>query len=144
MVAPFWHSIHHHLGSRPWKTFGALFGVRSAYLQAYTPPANGQAEVAGKTFKTFLRKIAKEEHECWVQLISHVLRMYHDIPGPTGLSPYQIIFGRHRPLAGLPYEITKPACDAEAFFLQMEKFDGLVADHMNALHQQKCEDYNKK
>lgn len=127
-----------------WKTLCALFGVRSAYSQAYNPQANGRAEVAGKTFKTFLRKIAEEEHECWVQLIPHVLRKYHDIPGPTGLSPYQIIFGRHRPLAGLPYEIPKPAFDAEAFFLQMEKFDEMVANHMNALHQQKCEDYNKK
>ena len=74
------------------KTLCALFGVRSAYSQAYNPQANGRAEVAGKIFKTFLRKIAEEEHECWVQLIPHVLCKYHDIPGPTGLSPYQINF----------------------------------------------------
>ena len=53
--------------------------------------------------------------------------------------PRNPIFGCHRPMAGLPYEIRKPA-----FFLQMEKFDELVANHMNALHQQKCEDNNKK
>ena len=31
-------------------------------------------------------------------------QMYQDTAGPTGLSPYQIVYGRERHNAGVPYE----------------------------------------
>ena len=44
-----------------WRTLCAQLGVQSAYAQAYHPQANRRAEVAGKTFKTWLRKISEGE-----------------------------------------------------------------------------------
>ena len=82
-----------------WRTLCAQLGIQQAFAQAYHPQANGRAEVAGKTFKTWLRKISEEEKSCWVELIPHVLSKYHDMPGVSGLSPYEIVYGRQRPLA---------------------------------------------
>ena len=77
-----------------WRTLCAQLGVQSAYAQAYHP------QVSGKTFKTWLRKISEGGKVCWVELIPHLLRKYHDMPGVSGLSPYEIVYGRQRPLAG--------------------------------------------
>ena len=79
--------------------------------------------MAGKTFKMWLRKISEEEHKCWVEMIPHVLRKYHDMPGVSGLSPYEIVYGRQRPLAGLPYSTPKGSEDAIEFFKRMERMD---------------------
>ena len=50
----------------------------------------------------------------------HVCQMYHDRAGPTGLSPYQIVYGRERHNAGVPYEGVKAEA-AEAWF-QKQKY----------------------
>ena len=63
--------------------------------------------MAGKTFKTWLRKISEVEKVCWVEWIPHVLRKYHDVLGVSGLSPYETVDGRQRLLAGLPYEVPR-------------------------------------
>ena len=51
-----------------WRTLCAQLGVQSAFAQAYHPQANGRAEVAGKTFKTWSRKISGGEKVCWVDI----------------------------------------------------------------------------
>ena len=50
-----------------------------------------------------LRKVAQESEENWVALLPKVVNFYHDTPSELGFSPYQIVFGRDRPLANLPY-----------------------------------------
>ena len=60
-----------------------LFAIGGAHGILPGIPSTGEwsAEVAGKTFKMWLRKISEEEHKCWVEMIPHVLRKYHDMPG---------------------------------------------------------------
>ena len=62
-------------------------------------------------------------------LIPHVLRKYHAMLGVSGLSPYEIVYGRQRPLAGLPYEVPRVYEDAVEFFKRMEELDERVAKH---------------
>ena len=63
-----------------------------------------------------------------------VLRMYHDTPGESGISPYQIVFGRERNLAGVPYVPLQECEDAQTFFDRMEALDQRVAAIMNQKH----------
>ena len=95
--------------------------------------------MTGKTFKTWLRKISEGEKVCWVELIPHVLRKYHDMSGVSGLSPYEIVYGRQRPLAGLPYEVPRVCEDAVEFFKRMEELDQRVAKHLDDEHRTRCE-----
>ena len=124
-----------------WRTLCGLLGVRTAYAQAYHHQANGRAEVAGKTFKMWLRKIAEENRGDWVELIPHVLRKYHDMPGVNGL--YEIVYGRYRPLAGLPYQAPRVSEDAVEYFDRMRQLDHNVAKHLDAIHQKQVDWKNR-
>ena len=72
----------------------------------------------------------------WTETLPRVIRMHHDMEGPSGLTPYQIVFGRERSLAGLPFTPTRECEDAESFFKRMEEQDQLVAEHLNEVHKQ--------
>ena len=50
-----------------------------------------------------------------VEAIPQVLDRIHDTVGEAGYSPYEILFGRERPLAGLPYEPEHECEDAVSF-----------------------------
>ena len=110
-----------------WKTICASLGIRQAYSQAYHHRANGRAEAAGYQLLTRLRKIQTQERMCWVEALPAVLRCLHDTKGEAGLSPYEIVFGRERPLAGLPYTPPREAEDAVQFMQRQREFDQKVA-----------------
>jgi hypothetical protein len=125
-----------------WRTMCARLGIRQAYSQAYRPQANGRAEFAGKTLIGLLRKLHAEEKVNWVEALPRVLRMYHDTPGESGFSPYQVVFGRERYLAGVPYEPLKECEGAQAFFDRMDDLDKRVAQVLNQQHWQEARRIN--
>ena len=127
-----------------WRTLCGLFGVRQAYSQAYYHPGNGRAEVVGEQLEKRLRKIQADHGICWVEALPRAVRQLHDAPGPSGLSPYEILFGRHRPTAGVPYEPPRVALDAVAFFDHQKEVDQKVAAAMNDLHLARAEKVNKR
>ena len=98
-----------------WRTLCSLLGVRLFASQAYHHQANGRAEVAGRHVITRLNLCNQDVGETWVTLLPHVLDCIHDTVGVGGYSPYQIMFGRERPMHGLPYEIPKSWQDARFF-----------------------------
>ena len=117
-----------------WKTMCARLGIRQAYSQAYRPQANGRAEVAGKSLIGILRKLNAEDQVNWIEALPRVLRAYHDNPGESGHSPFQLMFGRDRNLAGAPYELVRECEDSKEFFLRMEELDRLASEALNAQH----------
>ena len=81
-----------------------------------------------------LTKMVKDPLEpgvSWVELLPKALRHLHDTPGEAGLSPYEVVFGRHRPMAGLPYKPVREAEDAMAFMRKMKEQDEAVAKRLN-------------
>ena len=133
-----------HFTGEWWRTMCANLGIRQAYSQAYHHQANGRAEMAGQLLLEKLRKIQVEEKKNWVELLPAVVDRYHDIPGESGLSPYQTLFGRERPLANLPYLPPKECEDANQFFKRMKEIDKSVAKLLNDLHQKQVEKINQK
>ena len=120
----------------------ARLGIRQDYSQAYRPQANRRAEGAGKTLLSILRKLNAKERINWVEALPRVLRMYHDMVGESGLSPFQIVFGRERNLAGVPYEIPRECEGAEVFFARMGEVDKTVAKVLNEAHQKEAAKVN--
>ena len=131
-----------HFAGAWWRTMCAMLGVRQAYAQAYHHPANGRAEVAGAQLQKRLRKLQAEEGLCWVQALPRAIRLLHDVPGPAGISPYQILYGRERPYAGVPYEAPIMSPDAVSFFQEQAEMDRKVARVLNDLHQERAEKVN--
>jgi hypothetical protein len=79
----------------------------------------------------------------WVELLPTAIRQIHDIPGESGLSPYQIVLGRNRPYANLPYLPLREAHDATTWLAHMTTLRQTVADRLNALHEKRTEGVNK-
>jgi hypothetical protein len=134
-----------HFISGWWKTMCNRLGIRLAFSQAYRPQANGKAEVSGRVIKDMLRKLHIENKLGinWVEALPRVLRIQHDTIDPiTGLSPYQIVFGRDRALAALPWEKFEEAPEASTFFNHIAEIDVEVADRLNKAHQKLAERIN--
>jgi hypothetical protein len=110
-----------HFANEWWKTMCAKLGIRQAFSQAYHHQANGRAEMAGQQIEEKLRKMQAQDKINWVEALPTVLDRIHDIPGETGLSPYQILFGRERPMAAIPYTPPKECEDAQHFFIVWPK-----------------------
>ena len=116
-----------HFANSWWKTMCAQWGITHIYTQPYHHQANGRAEMAGQQVQEILRKLNVDEHLNWVEMIPGVLRRLHDAPGESGLSPYEIVFGRERFCARVPYDPPKVCEDAQEFFEQMSANDRRVA-----------------
>ena len=126
-----------------WKTLCAVQGIRHAYSQAYHHRANGRAERAGQQIMEKARKIQIDEGMTWVESLPQILDRIHDTVGESGMSPYEVLFGRHRPLGGLPYVPQRECEDALSFFRRQRDVDEKVAKHLNDLHVRQSSYHNR-
>ena len=133
-----------HFAGAWWRTMCALHGVRQGFAQAYHHEGNGRAERIGSQLQVRLRKLQAEESITWVESLQRAVRLHNDSPGPSGLSPYEILYGRHRPMAGVPYEPERMAEDAIAFFDRQAKVDAQVAKVMDDIHDKRNEQLNRR
>ena len=67
----------------------------------------------------------------------------HDAKGPSGMNPYEVLFGRPRALANKPYEPEKKCEDAIEFFARMKALDEILANAINEEHEKKAERANR-
>ena len=109
-------------------------GVRQAFSHAHRPQGNGKAEVAGRSIITLLRKLRVGEGANWVEALPRVLRLQHDMVGETGLSPYEIVFGRERNLPGIPFRNPRWSEEASAYLERMRLMDEHISAALNAKH----------
>jgi hypothetical protein len=116
------------------KTMCARLGIKEAFSQAYNPQANRRAEVAGKQLIGCVRKIHAEEEVNWVEALPRALRYIHERVGACGISPYKLLMGRKRPLAGLPYTPEQDCLEAHDYFNHLEELDSMVADQLDGNH----------
>ena len=77
------------------KTMCKHMGIWHAKTVAYHSQSNGRAEVAGRQmFEKYRQLHIDEPGRNWYNSLWRVLQAYHDLPGPTGLSPHRILFLR--------------------------------------------------
>jgi hypothetical protein len=110
-------------------------GIRVAYSQAHRPQANGRAEVCGRVLQLALRKMHCQDGVNWVEALPRALRFQHDAVGEFGVSPYELVFGRERGLAGIPWQPIRECAETGDFLHQMEAMDKKIAQAMNEAHQ---------
>ena len=79
----------------------------------------------------------------WVEALPRVIDRIHDTPGETGLTPYEILFGRERYTAHVPYRPPKDCEDAQEFFKRMFEVDEKVARILNAKHKREAQGINR-
>ena len=114
------------------KTMCKHMGIRHTKTVAYHSRSNGRAEVAGRQmFEKFRQLHIDEPSQNWYNSLWRVLQAYHDLPGPTGLSPHRIPFLQDRVSRTLPWlNHGKVARDANAM---MAETDSTAANVCKAL-----------
>jgi len=132
-----------HFAGAWWRTMCALHGVRHAYAQAHHHAANGRAEKAGSQLQRQIRMMQEEEGISWVEALPRAVQRIHDAVGQCGLSPYEVLYGRHRPYAGVPYTPPVMAEDAVEFFERQRAIDKKVAERLNTLHESRTAQLNR-
>ena len=65
-------------------------GITHIYTHPYHHQANGRAERAGQQVREVIRKFNADERRNWMELLPRALKIIHDTPGESGLSPYEI------------------------------------------------------
>ena len=133
-----------HFAGAWWRTLCAALGIRRAHAQAYHHQANGRAEVAGKTLVNLLQRLHAAEKVNWVEALPRAVQAIHDLPGPSGLSPYAIMYGRERLLPGVPRAPLSMAEDANDFFAKIQETDAKIAKILNDRHASEAEKRNAK
>ena len=73
-----------------WRTLHHLAGTRCACGQAYRPQSNGKAESAGTALDDIIHKLL------WLEVLPRAIATHNDIPGESGFSPHQLLFGWER------------------------------------------------
>ena len=126
-----------------WRTLCEILGIRQGYIQAYRPQANGRAEVS-KTLIALLRKAWIVDHPNWVEALPHILRVYHDSPGESGHSPFELMFGRERFTAGVPMNLDQECEGASQFCDRMEALAQIASQRLNQIHQIEAKRANQK
>ena len=82
-------------------------------------------------------------HVNWVEALPRVLRIHNDSPNDTGYSPYQVLFGRDRNEAGIPYEAPTECEGAKQYFARMQKLDEKISKLHFERHQKVKNSYNQ-
>ena len=136
-----------HFASAWWRSLCAAHGVRVAYSQAYHHQANGRVESAGQQVMKKITKLVIDPLEkkfSWVELLPKALRQLHDTPGECGLTPYEIVFGRHQPMAGVWYRPPREAEEARVFMERMRDQDAVVGKRLNDIQDKRAKATNAK
>ena len=69
-----------------------------------------------------------------MEALPQTVDRYHDVPNLSELSPYEIVFGRHRPLGNVPYVPASQCEDVRDFFAHMKEVDQAGSQKLNELH----------
>ena len=122
------------------KTMCKHMGIRHAKTVAYHSRSNGRAEVAGRQmFEKFRQLHIDEPGRNWYNLLWRVLQAYHDLPGPTGLSPHRILFLRDRVSRTLPWmNHGKVARDANAMMAEADDTAAKVCKALQDEHDKRA------
>ena len=122
------------------KTMCKHMRIRHAKTVAYHRRSNGRAEVAGRQmFEKFGQLHIDEPGRNWYNSLWRVLQAYHDLPGPTGLSPHRILFLRDRVSHTLPWmNHGKVAWDANAMMAEADDTAAKVCKALQDEHDKRA------
>ena len=122
------------------KTMCKRMGIWHAKTVAYHSRSNGWAEVAGRQmFEKFRQLHIDEPGRNWYNSLWRVLQAYHHLPGPTGLSPHQILFLQDRVLRTLPWlNHGKVARDANAMMAEADDTAAKVCKALQDEHDKRA------
>ncbi len=127
-----------------WDTLCAALGIVHATAITNRHQGNGKAEVTGKGLRQALAKARSVDPSLtWRELCRSVVRQWNATPGPTGLSPHEIVFGRVPGMLGPAYATTRAHPDATNFLKERAEADAKARELLLKSREQRSGQYNK-
>ena len=94
-------------------------------------------------FQKFCQLHIEEPGRNWFHCLWRVLEAFHELPGPTGLSPHRILFVRDPVSRTLPWmNHGKVASDAEAMMSESDATAAKVCKSLHDEHEQRAKYFN--
>ena len=85
-----------------------------------------------------LRRVYQEDKISWVKALPRAASLLHDLPGVSGISPYEIVYGgRTRSLGGVPRLPQQESPDARMWLAQVKCIDQAIAEKLKDVHDQR-------
>ena len=131
--------------SQYFQTLCSKIGARSTMCLAGRHQCNRKAENTGKQLRRAVAKaLTWRKGNDWVQVLPAVVRAWHEITGPSGYTPNEIVFGKHNPIKGPPLAEPKGvAQDAAHYFQRREELIALARRAMIQVQETMAHRYNK-
>ena len=125
-------------------TFCTRQGILQHKCMVGRHKGNGKAEVTGKGLRTAINK-ARTQHpnENWVELLTTIVQKWNAMPGPSGYSPNEILFGRHLDTSGVPYPDEQECMDAKEWLDYKETLEYKAIKILEEVRGRKADQYNK-
>lgn len=130
-----------------WTTLCGMMGTKVSFSQAYRAEGNGVSKrEIRQALENLTRKLVVEDvGTTWISWIPMVQWSMNEAVGPTGYSPYEIVFGRVP--AGIGDEsqlyLPKPVVEAEDWFqLRVEKLKQIRSE-IGRIQMKQVEQYGR-
>ena len=120
------------------------FGIKKSRTTAYHPQCDGMVERFNRSLLQLLRCYVNTEED-WETYLPLVLYAYRTAPhSTTGISPFQLMFGRDpKPATFPPTNAFDPSSYSAYLLTKLAKLQDLVANNITAAAQQQKNHYNK-
>ena len=117
-----------HFVSQYFHTLCCKIGARSTMCLAGRHQGNGKAEHTGKQLsRGVATAFTLNKGTNWTEILPAVVEAWHEITGPSGYTPNEIVFGTHNRTKGLPLAQPKGiAQDAAHYFQRREELIALA------------------
>ena len=120
------------------------FGIKKCRTMAYHPQCDSMVERFNHSLLQLLRCYVNTEED-WETYLPLVLYAYRTAPhSTTGISPFQLMFGRDpKPATFPPTNAFDPSSYSACLLTKLAKLQDLVANNITAAAQQQKNHYNK-
>ena len=131
--------------SQYFQTLCSKIGARSTICLAGRHQGNGRGEDTGKQLRRAVAKaLTLKKGNKWVEVLPAVVRAWHETTGPSGYTPNEIVFGKHKRPKGPPLAEPKGvAQDAAHYFQRRGELIALARRAMLQVQETMAHKYNK-
>ena len=91
-----------------------------------------------------IRRISLDSKLPWLEVLPRAIAAHNDLPGESGFSPHQLLFGRERLGRGPGLPTKHESETMVAFMDRMRSIEELVADRLLSAHETRKATYDKK
>ena len=119
-----------------WQEFFKLSGTKLRMSSAYHPQSDGQTEVMNRIVEQYLRAFVHHQPSTWGRLLTWAEWSYNtSVHSATGMSPYEITFGKKPPCFPQYIEGTSKIKAIDEWFTQRDRMIGSLVKKLTKAQQ---------